>query len=101
MDKKNTKNKIKPAFVVDLTKAETSADVMLAFANARFEAKVPLEQRDIDIITMDAMVYTLEAIDDILASLVALNSVALCKICCKKKLPWYKRFWNWLTGKNK
>ena len=100
MNKKNTK-KVKPAFIVDLTKAETSADVMLGFAKARFDAKVPLEQRDIDIITIDAMTYTLECLDEILEALVAMNSFALCKICCKKKLPWYKRFWNWLTGKNK
>ena len=102
MNKKNTK-KVKPAFIVDLTNVEDSAEAMLAFANARFEAKVPLTQRDYDIIVAVATREALYASVEIMEILSIIDMMACHEVCnmifCKKKLPWYKRLWNWIRHK--
>lgn len=89
--------KFKPVFVVDLTEAETSADVMMAFAIARFEAGVPLTKEDMMIISKS--MFNMGA--NITSYVVCSGMYELCnqiekKIAEKKakKLPWYKRLWN-------
>lgn len=72
---KKTK-KFNPVFVVDLTNIDNTEDVIKAFIEAKKEAGIDM----ID------YVYNVDVIipDD---------------KCEEKKLPWYKRFWNWITRK--
>lgn len=99
MNKKTTKN-VKPAFIVDLTEAEDSADVMYAFANARFEAGIPLEQRDYDIIVAVSTNTAIEMVSDLAKGIFEFETIMLGEVCKKcllaKKEPWYKRLWNWI-----
>lgn len=99
MTKKTTK-KVKPAFIVDLTWAETSSDVMLAFANARFKAHIPLEERDYDIIVITATFEAQEVVNEIISSMIDAQTLMLnsiCAACSMHEKPWYKRLWDWIT----
>lgn len=70
--KKNT-----PIFVVDLTNIATAEEMMKAFNKARIEAGIE---------TID-YVYEIKV------------EMPLIEEKEEVKLPWYKRFWNWITRK--
>ena len=102
--KKNTK---KYTFVVDLTEAETAADMYDAFIEAKIQAGLPITE--VEMIRAKAHIASLmiDAIDDVVTSVDAnvqkIEDDKLVKDLVKlidkhlnKKDPWYKRFWNWL-----
>lgn len=81
---------IKPSYIVDMDQIESLDEIAVAFALAKQEAKLPLDDEDViaiaefaaSIARPDVRIYNVECV-------------------CKPRLPWYKRFWNWLTRKNK
>jgi len=86
MTKKNT---FKPAYVVDITKCEDLFDMLLAFGKAKQQAGQPITNEELEAIIDDNSVFV--------------TVVHECQCNCEakpKKLPWYKRFWRWLTRKN-
>ena len=98
VQKTNKIKVVKPLYKVDLTNAETFDDVAIAFAMAKFEAKQPLDKRDLMAIIWEADVET--AIE--LALLASTIIPAICQCKCEykcKKQNIFKRFWNWLTRK--
>lgn len=74
------KSKFNPAFVVDLVNDINMTDVINAFNDAKAKAGEPVcdpsPMPTIIVVTVD----TIDVED-------------------KKHLPWYKRFWNWITRK--
>ena len=73
------KSKFNPAFVVDLANDVNVADVIKAFNDAKAKAGKPVcnySPMTIVVVTVD-----IEDAED------------------EKQLPWYKRFWNWITRK--
>ena len=97
---KKTK-KTKPLFVVYLSKATNSAEAMLAFADARFEAGLPLKERDYDIIVLETMRWTLDTVTEMANDILTMMEIAYTvnEHVKKSRLPWYKRLWNWITRK--
>lgn len=74
------KSKFNPAFVVDLVNDINATDVINAFNDAKAKAEKPV----CDFSPVPTIVVvTVDAID----------------VEYKKHLPWYKRFWNWITRK--
>lgn len=103
MNKKTTKkNKVKPAYIVDITECKDLYDVALAFALAKQEAKQPLTNDDIDIICINAIDQFAEALDKV--GIIKKENHCIesaCNVICEcdvkqKKLPWYKKLWNTL-----
>ena len=83
-------NKVKPAYTVDLTDTYTAEEAKVKFALAKHNARIPLTDDELKTI----IAYTGDLVP----------SVCLCNVEVyevKEKKPWYKRFWNWLTRKNK
>lgn len=85
---KKTKKEFKPSYIVNLDEIEHLDDIALVFALAKHNAGLPLTDQDLwDII--DHVAYNVRP------------HICICNCICtmKKKLPWYKRFWRWLTRK--
>ena len=86
-------NKIKKNFVqsytVDMTDAYTVEDLKAAFALGKHNAQIPLTNEELFTIIN----YTIDQIP----------TECICNIDVYEvvKKPWYKRFWNWMTRKNK
>lgn len=95
---KKTTKAVKPVFTVDLTEAEDSFDAMLAFAWARFDAKLPLSKEDLLVIVISELYDFVDGAA--LATVIAKEVFSgFCEKCerCEKKTPWYKKVWNWIT----
>ena len=73
---KRTKKNI-PVFVVDLTNATTAEDVVNAFNKAKSDANIDVIDYIFDVHVNIPVIEEKEEV----------------------KLPWYKRFWNWITRK--
>ena len=73
---KRTKKNI-PVFVVDLTNATTAEDVANAFNKAKSDANIDVIDYIFDVHVNIPVIEEKEEV----------------------KLPWYKRFWNWITRK--
>lgn len=73
---KRTKKNI-PVFVVDLTNATTAEDVANAFNKAKNDANIDVIDYIFDVHVNIPVIEEKEEV----------------------KLPWYKRFWNWITRK--
>ena len=73
---KRTKKNI-PVFVVDLTNATTAEDVANAFNKAKRDANIDVIDYIFDVHVNIPVIEEKEEV----------------------KLPWYKRFWNWITRK--
>lgn len=78
----------KPAFIVDATKIKSLSDIDVAFGLAKQDAGLPISNEELAAICKDVC--------DHFATMITIVDCSNCE--CKKK-PWYKRFWNWLTGK--
>ena len=102
--KKTTK---KYTYVVDLTKAETAADVYDAFIDAKIKAGMPITE--VEMIRAKAHIVDLvfDTIDDITIgfdkNVTTINDDKFVKDFIKfidthvnKKDPWYKRAWKWV-----
>ena len=74
------KSKSNPAFVVDLVNDINATDVINALNDAKAKAGKPVCNLSPVPTIVDVTVDTIDAED-------------------KKHLPWYKRFWNWITRK--
>ena len=73
---KRTKKNI-PVFVVDLTNATTAEDVVNAFNKAKSDANIDVIDYIFDVHVNIPVIEEKEEV----------------------RLPWYKRFWNWITRK--
>lgn len=104
---KKTKKPAKPVFVIDLTQCEDAEEMYEALLNAKFEAKLPLTNYEID----KLIEYRLtEGVCDVLDNLFGghnalvlegddINAFDAVKVEITEKQPWYKRLWNWITRK--
>lgn len=107
--KTNTKKSTKYTFIADLTQAENPEDVKFEFIRGKAKAGVKLTDNEIMWLVKLGSKITLEAIDESMAKMKPIaqfDNVSkekvnkIFKILTKKK-PWYKRFWKWITRKNK
>ena len=98
----------KPAFIVDLTKAETCEDIKFEFIRAKAKAGVKLDDEEIYFLVNLGAVLAIEVIDDCIEKLNAKTVhiqddklyeklEGILKEAMEPKKPWYKRFWNWIT----
>lgn len=104
---KKTKKAIKPEFIVDITTAETPADVADAFILGKVRANIPISETELvctKFNTIDRVFEEIKAItQEIDKNIKVINDDALVNELSdiinkhmNKKQPWYKRFWNWL-----
>lgn len=107
--KTNTKKSTKYTFIADLTQAENPEDVKFEFIRGKAKAGVKLTDDEIMWLVKLGSKITLEAIDESMAKMKPVATFSdvdgkkiekIIKILTKKE-PWYKRFWNWITRKNK
>lgn len=103
--KKTTK---KPAFIVDLTKAESVTDIKFEFIRAKAKAGVKLDDEEIFFLVNLGATMAIEVIDECIEQLNAktvhihddklYNKLeGILKEAMEPKKPWYKRFWGWIT----
>lgn len=83
---KKSKKTVNPELIINTIGCETSADVYDRYIDAKVRAGRA--------ITMDELEFTRDNAD----IFVDVYNFIGCKCECKK-LPWYKRFWNWITRK--
>lgn len=99
--KKNIKNTFKPAYTVDATWCENANDLKIAFIYAKAGNAI-ISKDELDYIvaeSMKAAVDFKDMADTLMNTAVdAINTVCEC-IQEKRKKPWYKRLWNWITRK--
>lgn len=93
--------------IVDLTKAETPADVYDAFIDAKVAAGIPISRVEMIIAKAHLIDIMFDVIDDIATDIdkktTCINDDKLAKDMLKmikkhmtKKDPWYKRAWKWV-----
>jgi len=90
--KKIAKKRVKPLYTVDITDCENIEEFALAFAIAKHNAGLPLTDRNLLNVCSFVMDMTIAEWNK------HPKIIFVCDIC-KKKKPWYKRFWNWLFGR--
>ena len=86
---KKISKKYKPTYTVEYDEIQTLDDIRMVFALGKQDAGLPLAD---------------EELTDIIEWFVERARPKMYIINCecqerKKKLPWYKRFWNWLRRK--
>lgn len=94
------KTKFNPVYTVDITKCENGLDVKVAFALGKHNAGLPLKDEDIFAICEYVVNKTsaeYENVFHILLSILFYSMEGQIVEPIKKKTPWYKRFWNWMT----
>ena len=94
-----TKKTKKPAYIVDLTKCINGDDVKFAFIKARAIAGDKIKPEEFDFIVEAVMFDTFAFVISAETSFIKQFINFLDKIEKPKKLPWYKRAWNWITRK--
>ncbi len=88
------KKTFKPLFTVDLTGCKTPRDIYVKYADAKVLAGLPITRQEYFAIIEDAEEYAKPVFLSI--------DIENCKPAIAKKKPnIFKRFWNWLTRKNK
>lgn len=87
----NRNKNTKPAYIVDITDATNIEDMKAAFALGKHNAGIPLTDDELKTIIQ----YTIKMVPTVCICDVKVYDVV------EKKKPWYKRFWNWITRKNK
>lgn len=106
--KKTVKKSTKPTYTVDLTKCETPEDIRFEFIRAKATSGIAITDEDISFILAIGSQTVIDTIDSSIKNL-NVKSVEITdpkKIkklikLIKPKNPWYKRFWRWITRKNK
>lgn len=100
---KTTKSTKEPALVVDFTYEFNISQPRLAFIEAKLEQRVPFTENDFDwlcemmrSLIISKMFKECNAVVCREGLLLHCNAV---EITAKKKQPWYKRLWNWITRK--
>lgn len=110
--KKATKKATKPTMVVDITTATRPVDIYRAFAEAKIKAGEPITMEELkacEAIAVDEVVSAIEYLVDQMNSDTVVyeddklvdDIISLIDKRFAPKKPWYKRFWNWVTRKNK
>lgn len=87
--RKSTKE-IKPSYIVNVDDIETLGEIDAVFALAKHNAGLAITDKELT----DIIKFTLDEFGP------KITVVSIGEIIPKKK-PWYKRFWNWVTRKNK
>ena len=95
---KKTNKTFKPAYIVDMTDVKNADELALAFVIAKVNAGVAITGNELK----NTIEYFANQIADEAANTIAavIASVAMFE-AEKIKRPWYKRFWRWITRKNK
>ncbi len=97
--KKN--NKKKPVFVISINDNDTVEDVLATLAYAKAKSGVALDKAEFNMLVKTIA----ECIFEVFATTFENALVMLeeeCNVPVKEKKPnIFKRFWNWLTRKNK
>lgn len=111
---KKTKKAVKPAYIIDITEAESAEDILLVFAACKIttgaDKLIPSEE---DVLMKTAWLNTMtNAINELSKDnriwVIGCNSVILTpcvdgpiavKLKPMKKPNIFKRFWNWITRK--
>jgi len=104
---KKTKKPAKPVFVIDLTQCDSAEEMYEALLNAKLEAKLPLSKYEISKLIeyklVEGFANLIEEMFDGHNALVIegddIRAFDAIKVTVEEKKPWYKRFWNWLTGR--
>lgn len=99
----------KYTFIVDLTDCVSPEDVKFEFIKAKATSGVAITEDDINFILTIGMTIALDTIDSAIAGIKYasyetndVNKIKKIVKILKKKDPWYKRFWRWITfQKNK
>ena len=94
---KTSKKTFKPAYVVDMTKATTAEDLFLEFVVAKVNAGIAISGEELK--------HTIEHfVNDAVSNAMAVGAIISTALILAdqepikpKKLPWYKRFWRWIT----
>ena len=100
---KTTKNIKTPALVVDFTNPSNIENSRFAFIEAKMDQNVSFTENDLDVIIYylkDAVIKSL--FSDCNAIVYNNGIISKCtaiEVKAEKKLPWYKRLWNKITGK--
>lgn len=79
----------RPSYIVDIRDIEHLDDIAITFTLAKHNAGLPLNDEDI-----------MNIVDHVVSNIqpeVCIYNIECCE--CEVRKPWYKRFWNWLTGK--
>lgn len=85
MVKKNKKT-VNPELIINTIGCETSADVYDKYIDAKVRAGRAITEDELEFTRDNANIF------------VDVYNFIECR-CERKKLPWYKRFWNWITRK--
>lgn len=85
-----------PAFKVDLRFCNTPEEIYASFGFAKQRAGLPMTNREFSAIIW-ILLDTRQAIQDFV------STISDCMLCTveEKKPNVFKRFWNWITRKNK
>lgn len=105
--KKTKKVTKKPMFLVDLTEIESPDDIVMEFIAGKVRAGLPISEKEMFFSMGYGAATALTAVEDFYyshATMIEDDKLAnklLKEIgkALKKKQPWYKRFWNWITRK--
>ena len=84
--KKTTKKVVEPELIINTTNCVNPADVQEAYIDAKIHAGRTITSEEF------------QFAKDHAAPIVDVFNVVELQIC-EKKLPWYKRLWNWLCRK--
>ena len=107
--KKTKKVTKKPDFVVDWTNVETYLDIPYETAQGKIRAGLPISQEEADVIEKMGFMTAADIVDTMLneaekhTTYIEDDELAdklikeIKKYTIKKKQPWYKRFWRWIT----
>lgn len=85
--KKSTKKVNKPSYTVNLDEIETLEDIPVVWGLAKQEAGLAMSDAEL-------LAICKRVLDECGTTVIVVE----CKCECKK-LPWYKRFWNWIRRK--
>lgn len=88
--KRTTKKATKPEIILNCIGCETSTDLYNELVNAKVRAGKPVSEDELEIAKNVAIENAEPTI--------AVVEVKVVETAAPKK-PWYKRFWNWLTGR--
>lgn len=95
------KNNKKPVFVISINDTDTVEDILATVAYAKAKNGVALDKAEFNTLVKTIAECIFDIFDSVLESTIAMLE-AECEPPVKEKKPnIFKRFWNWLTRKNK
>lgn len=95
------KNNKKPVFVISINDTDTVEDILATVAYAKAKNGVALDKAEFNTLVKTIAECIFDIFDSVLESTITMLE-AECEAPVKEKKPnIFKRFWNWLTRKNK